>query len=111
MKTESEMEDSVKESSGEMVGGPSAYLRYIPNVFGSVQKRGPVSEDGVSELEYGGPESSSSSSCSKSLAVTETERIGGFGLVGNSSRYRCGKRIRLLGWPDGLGGGKGDPKA
>ena len=46
MITESEMEDSVKESSGEMVGGPSAYLRYIPNVFGSVQKRGPVSEDG-----------------------------------------------------------------
>jgi hypothetical protein len=36
--------------------------------------------------------------------------IGGFGLGGNSSRYRCGngKRIRRLGLPDGLGGGDGD---
>ena len=39
MEIESEIEDSVKISSGVIVGGPSEYLRYIPKLFFSVQNK------------------------------------------------------------------------
>ena len=39
MEIESEREDSVNDSSGVIVVGPSEYLRYIPKLFFSVQNK------------------------------------------------------------------------
>lgn len=109
MEIESEMEESVNESSGVIVGGPNEYLRYTPNAFRSVQKREPDSEpDSESDSVDGRAEGPATSSSNSSGSVTEREMIGGFGLTGRSSRYRSGMRVRLLGRPEGLGGGEGD---